>query len=30
MNPIEFDPNAFEDLAWRVQHDRKTALRVIK
>jgi toxin YoeB len=30
MKPIEFDPNAFEDLAWWVQHDRKTALRIIK
>jgi len=30
MKPIEFDPSAFEDLAWWVQHDRKTALRIIK
>jgi len=30
MKPIEFDPSAFEDLAWWVQQDRKTALRIIK
>ena len=27
---LEFDPSAFEDLAWWVQRDRKTALRIIK
>jgi toxin YoeB len=25
-----FDPAAFEDLAWWVQHDRKKALRIIR
>ncbi len=29
MKPVEFDPNAFEDLAWRIQNDRKTALRIV-
>lgn len=27
---LEFDPAAFEDLAWWVETDRKKALRVIK
>lgn len=27
---MEFDPAAFEDLAWWVQHDRSQALRIIK
>jgi toxin YoeB len=27
---LEFDPAAFEDLAWWVQQDRKKALRIIK
>jgi hypothetical protein len=27
---IEFDTNAFEDLAWWIQQDRKTALRIVK
>jgi toxin YoeB len=27
---LEFDPAAFEDLAFWVQQDRKTALRIIK
>jgi toxin YoeB len=27
---LEFDPAAFEDLAWWVQHDRSQALRIIK
>ncbi|PSR16721.1 Txe/YoeB family addiction module toxin [filamentous cyanobacterium CCP3] len=30
MRPVEFDPNAFEDLAWWIQADRKTALRIVK
>jgi len=30
MKPVEFDPNAFEDLAWWIQHDRKAALRIVK
>lgn len=29
MRSLEFDPSAFEDLAWWVQHDRKKALRII-
>ncbi len=28
MRSLEFDPLAFGDLAWWVQHDRKKALRV--
>jgi toxin YoeB len=27
---LEFDPTAFEDLAWWVEKDRKQALRIIK
>ncbi len=27
---MEFDPNAFEDLAWWVKNDRKKALKIIK
>lgn len=27
---LEFDPAAFEDLAWWVETDRKKALRIIK
>ena len=33
MKPVrnlEFDPAGFEDLAWWVDKDRKTALRIIK
>ncbi len=30
MRSLEFDPAAFEDLAWWVQQDRSRALRVIK
>jgi toxin YoeB len=26
---LEFDPNAFEDLEWWVEHDRKIALKII-
>lgn len=28
MRSLEFDPAAFEDLAWWVRHDRKKALRM--
>lgn len=27
---MEFDPSAFEDLAWWIKHDRKKALRIVK
>jgi toxin YoeB len=27
---LEFDAAAFEDLAWWVKHDRKTAIRIIR
>ena len=27
---MEFDPSAFEDLAWWIQHDRKKALKIVK
>ncbi len=27
---MEFDPSAFEDLAWWIQQDRKQALRIVK
>lgn len=30
VRSLEFDPAAFEDLAWWVQQDRKKALRIIK
>ncbi len=30
MLALEFDANAFEDLGWWVEHERKTALRIIK
>jgi toxin YoeB len=30
VRSLEFDPHAFEDLAWWVEHDRKVALRMIK
>ncbi len=30
MRSLEFDPAAFEDLAWWVEQDRNKALRIIK
>lgn len=30
MRSLEFDPAAFEDLAWWVQTDRKKAVRIIR
>jgi toxin YoeB len=27
---LEFDPAAFDDLAWRVEKDRKKTIRLIK
>ena len=27
---LEFDSNAFEDLAWWIKNDRKKALKIIK
>jgi toxin YoeB len=27
---LEFDPSAFEDLAWWVAQDRRKALRIIR
>ena len=30
MRSLEFDPSAFEDLAWWVAQDRSQALRVIR
>jgi toxin YoeB len=30
VQSLEFDPAAFEDLAWWVEKDRKKALRIIK
>ena len=30
MRSLEFDPDAFEDLAWWVRQDRKIALRLIR
>lgn len=30
MRSLEFDPAGFEDLAWWIEKDRKTALRIVK
>lgn len=30
MRNLEFDTDAFDDLAWWVEKDRKVALRIIK
>ncbi|MBI5033491.1 MAG: Txe/YoeB family addiction module toxin [Chloroflexi bacterium] len=30
MKNLEFDPAAFEDLAWWIERDRRQALRIIK
>lgn len=30
MKHLEFDPAAFDDLAWWVKNDRKQALKIIK
>ena len=30
MRNLEFDPAAFEDLAWWVEHDRKKAARIVR
>lgn len=30
MRSLEFDPDAFEDLAWWVRQDRKITLRLIR
>jgi len=30
LRSLEFDPAAFEDLAWWVEQDRSQALRIIK
>jgi toxin YoeB len=30
VKSLEFDPSAFEDLAWWIQQDRKQALRIVK
>ncbi len=30
MKNLEFDPAAFEDLAWWITQDRKQALRIVK
>ncbi|MBY0506393.1 MAG: Txe/YoeB family addiction module toxin [Bryobacteraceae bacterium] len=30
MRGIEFDPAAFEDLAWWAQQDRSQAIRIIR
>lgn len=30
MRNLEFDPLAFEDLAWWIAKDRKTALRIMR
>lgn len=30
MRSLEFDPSAFDDLAWWMETDRKKALRIVK
>lgn len=30
MRSLEFDPSAFEDLAWWIEKDRAQALRIMK
>jgi toxin YoeB len=30
MKNLEFDPNAFDDLQWWVENDRKQALKIMK
>ena len=30
MGSLDFDPNAFDDLAWWVEQDRKQSLRIIR
>jgi toxin YoeB len=30
VKSLEFDPAAFEDLAWWIEKDRKQALRIVK
>jgi toxin YoeB len=30
VNNLEFDPDAFEDLAWWIEKDRSTALKIVK
>ena len=29
MRSLEFDPLAFDDLAWWIQQDRKKAIRIV-
>ena len=30
MRNLEFDPSAFEDLAWWIEKDRAQALRIVR
>ena len=30
LRNLEFDPAAFEDLAWWIEHDRSQALRIVQ
>ena len=30
MRSLEFDPAAFDDLAWWIANDRRIALRIVK
>jgi toxin YoeB len=30
LRSLEFDPSAFEDLAWWIEQDRSEALRMIR
>lgn len=30
MRSVEFDSNGFDDLAWWIKQDRKTAIRIVR
>ncbi|MBX3056795.1 MAG: Txe/YoeB family addiction module toxin [Anaerolineae bacterium] len=30
MRKLEFEPRAFEDLTWWIEHDRKLALKIMR
>jgi toxin YoeB len=30
LRSLEFDPSAFEDLAWWIENDRAQALRIVR
>jgi toxin YoeB len=30
LRSVEFDPDAFEELVWWIEHDRPTTLRIVR